>query len=333
VESTLDAVEGEVAEEPLESLCARWPQPGGRVRWPVPFVLPVWIHAWWEHFGRGWRPLVLAARSGGRVIGLAPLRVRGREARFLGDVDVCDYLDVAVEPGREQECLTLLLAALRRAGARTLELRALRPESAAARFLQGAARVLGCRAGFRGDGVSYELALSRSWEGYLAGLDGHQRHEIRRKLRRMEEAASFRFRALTAPEDVAGGLETFFELFRASRPDKAEFMDERMRGFFRAVTSGMARAGKARLYLLDLDGAPAAAVLCLECGGTTYLYNNGFDPRLERLSLGAVSKVLTVRDCIERGQARYDFLKGAEPYKKHLGGKAVPLVRCRVELA
>jgi CelD/BcsL family acetyltransferase involved in cellulose biosynthesis len=123
-------------------------------------------------------------------------------------------------------------------------------------------------------------------------------------------------------------LETFLHLFRSSRPDKAEFMDEPMVRFFRAVAEAMAGQGQLRLYLLDVDGRPGAAVLCLECGRTTYLYNNGFDPGLASLNVGTICKVLTIRDCIERGRRVYDFLKGAEPYKKHLGGKPVPLVRC-----
>jgi CelD/BcsL family acetyltransferase involved in cellulose biosynthesis len=50
------------------------------------------------------------------------------------------------------------------------------------------------------------------------------------------------------------------------------------------------------------------------------------------LSVGIISKVLSIRSGIEAGCRRYDFLKGAETYKKHLGGKEVPLYRCSVML-
>jgi hypothetical protein len=62
------------------------------------------------------------------------------------------------------------------------------------------------------------------------------------------------------------------------------------------------------------------------------LYNNGYEPRFRSLSLGLISKVLTIKDSIERRRERYDFLKGTEAYKQRLGGRPVPLYRCRVEI-
>ena len=61
-----------------------------------------------------------------------------------------------------------------------------------------------------------------------------------------------------------------------------------------------------------------------------YLYNSGYDPRYGELSVGLLCKVLSIKNSIESGRKRYDFLKGAEPYKYHLGGKEVPLSRCRI---
>lgn len=332
MERNLREAEYSVSEEPLQALFATEPEAWAGLRWPVPFVQPVWLKSWWDAFGSGWRPRVLSVRSGTRVIGIAPMRTRGPEARFLGDVNVCDYLDLVAEPGREPEFLAVLVDVLRREGVRRLDLRVLRPESTTVRFLQGAVEPLGCRADFRQEDVTYELDLPASWDAYLDGLDGHQRHEVRRKLRRFEEAGPFRLRVLTEPVTVRRGMETFLELFRSSRPEKAGFMDERMACFFRAMTAGMAAQGGVRLYILDLDRTVAAAVLCLESGRTTYLYNNGFDPRFESMSIGTISKLVTIRDCIDRGQGVYDFLKGAEPYKKHLGGRPVPLLRCRLDI-
>jgi len=31
--------------------------------------------------------------------------------------------------------------------------------------------------------------------------------------------------------------------------------------------------------------------------------------------------------------AKFDFLKGNEPYKRQLGGRAVPVYHCRIETA
>ncbi len=88
-----------------------------------------------------------------------------------------------------------------------------------------------------------------------------------------------------------------------------------------------------RLTVLELRDEPAASVLCFDDGSTVYLYNNGYDPRFGHLSVGLLSKLYTIRESIERGRKKYDFLKGAEPYKFRLGGRPVPLWRCSVSLA
>ena len=84
--------------------------------------------------------------------------------------------------------------------------------------------------------------------------------------------------------------------------------------------------------MLDLNAAPVAVSMCFDYNDTLHLYNSGFDPRYRALSAGLLCKVLSLKDAIERGRQKYDFLKGAETYKYRLGGREVPLVRCRIEL-
>jgi CelD/BcsL family acetyltransferase involved in cellulose biosynthesis len=323
-----------ILDEPLEQLVSRWPESRETLGWSLPFVLPPWLKAWWDSFGHGWESHVLTVESEGRRIGVAPLRIRGQEARIIGDVNVCDYLDFIAEPGREEEFLTSLVGHLRQLGVRRLDLRVLRPESTAARFLPDVARKLAWETSIAQEDVSYELRLPSTWDEYLAGLSRHQRHEIRRKLRRLEDTGKrVELRVVDGCEAVRASLGTFLELFRGSRPDKAEFMDRPMTEFFQSVIDMLAAQRMLRLYFLDMDSETAAGVLCFERGATTYLYNNGFDPRFSSLSIGMLSKLLTIRECIERGQKVYDFLKGSEPYKRHLGGEPVPLFRCRVKIS
>jgi CelD/BcsL family acetyltransferase involved in cellulose biosynthesis len=50
------------------------------------------------------------------------------------------------------------------------------------------------------------------------------------------------------------------------------------------------------------------------------------------LSVGLLSKVLCIKDSIERGKKRFDFLKGREAYKYRLGGREVPIYNCQIVL-
>ena len=60
--------------------------------------------------------------------------------------------------------------------------------------------------------------------------------------------------------------------------------------------------------------------LAFEDGVTTYLYNSGYDPAYSHLAVGLISKAHAIRDSIERGLTRFDFLRGEEDYKRRLGG-------------
>jgi CelD/BcsL family acetyltransferase involved in cellulose biosynthesis len=41
---------------------------------------------------------------------------------------------------------------------------------------------------------------------------------------------------------------------------------------------------------------------------------------------------LSIRESIRSGMKVYDLLRGAETYKRHLGGQPVTLYRCTIEL-
>ena len=96
-------------------------------------------------------------------------------------------------------------------------------------------------------------------------------------------------------------------------------MDERMEVFFRRVAAALAETDQFRLWLLDAPDGPLATFLCLEWDGTVGLYNSGFRPDAAALSPGLVLLAHVIRDAIERGKRRFDFLRGEERYKYDFG--------------
>jgi CelD/BcsL family acetyltransferase involved in cellulose biosynthesis len=295
-------------------------------------MLPPWITAWLQHFGAGKEPHIYQVSAGDRLLCIAPLLVEDGTARFIGSPDVCDYLDFIAAPGMHGRFFAGLAAHLREQRIVSLDLGPLRPDSAAIACCTGDAAQLACSISRADEDISYELALPADWDAYVSGLAVQQRHEVRRKLRRLEEAGRFAYRSVDAPEAVDAAMDMFLHLFTISRPDKRAFMTAAMGAFFRSFARSMALWGLVRLGFLDIDNEPAAAVMCFDYRDTVYLYNSGFDPRFRHLNAGLLCKVLSIRDSIHRGKKVYDFLKGAEPYKQRLGGRPVPLQRCRVML-
>jgi len=61
------------------------------------------------------------------------------------------------------------------------------------------------------------------------------------------------------------------------------------------------------------------------------LYNSGYDPSLSYYSVGLLLHAMCVKDAIDQGIGHFDFLRGPEPYKAHLGGRQKSLYRMVVK--
>jgi len=294
--------------------------------------LPEWLAVWWQDFGPNSQPSIICVRQQREVIGLAPLMVEGKQASIIGGSDVCDYLDFIVSPAKAADFFNQLLDHLERQELAELDLGPLRPDSAVLSSLVRIAEDRGCNVSVSPHDVSLEVGLPATWDDYLGLLKGKQRHEVKRKLRRLDEAGDVNFRVVEETEEVRQQMPTFLRLFKKSSEAKAAFMTDQMTSYFQALATTMARAKILRLCILELNGTPVAMSMCFDFKATRYLYNSGFDPRFRGLSAGLLCKVLSIKDAIENRCRKYDFLKGGEIYKYRLGGSEVPLVSCRIGL-
>ncbi len=319
-----------INQESIESLTELWHDPTNRLKWDCMFVLPGWLKAWWQTFGEGQTSYLCSIRSRGELIGIAPLMVRGETGYLMGDTDVCDFLDVVVVPGKETVFFNALFDHLRQQGIRQLDLEAVRADSTFYRHLSAPAagqhNSIACQ---MVDAIMM-LELPSSWDAYLQQLTGKQRHEVRRKLRRLEESGRVNLDAVDDVSGVKREMDTFLTLFKRNRADKANFMTQQMASFFQLLASEMAAEEILKLFFLTLDDAVTAAAMIFDYDGTFHLYNNGYDQRYYSLSVGLLSKLLTIKESIQQGKKKYDFLKGTEVYKHRLGGRQIPLYRCRV---
>tara|TARA_Y100000310_G_C20679159_1_gene814865 strand:+ start:777 stop:1754 length:978 start_codon:yes stop_codon:yes gene_type:complete len=320
-----------VTEESFASLTTLWTSQN-HLRWSSIFVLPTWLQVWWQEFGNGDKPLLLAVRQGEQTTGIAPLLLREGKASFLGSTDVCDYLDFIIAPNREKVFFNTLLDDLEKKGIEQLDLGAVRPDSTVITTLVTVARERGYEVQYQPEAVSVELDLPATWEKYLAILDTKQRHELKRKLRRASAEGKLDYRLVSDRLLLNQTIDAFLKMFTESRRDKATFLTPRMEAFFRSLVSAMAQIGLARFGILELDSVPTAIILYFDYNDYIYLYNSSYDPRYESLSVGLLCKVLGIESSILTSKKKFDFLKGNEPYKYYLGGKEIPLYRCQITI-
>ena len=210
----------------------------------------------------------------------------------------------------------------------SIELDSLLPQSLALKYFVPLARQKGYQVEIKQTNVSPQLLLPQSWEDYLALLKTKDRHELRRKLRRLEQTQAVNYYTITEKELLPQAMESFFELFQLSDAEKAHFMTDRKREFFTTMVSSLAEKGNIRLSFMEVGGVRTSSTLCFDYNNDIYLYNSAYDPAYSSLSVSLLLKVFNIRDAINSGKKRFDFLSGNEPYKYDLGGQDVPVYRC-----
>ena len=282
-----------------------------------PFLSWTWQCEWSRTFAEDRRLEIRCVEAGGgSLVALLPLyESSSGSLEILGGADVSDYLDLIAVQGREEEAWMALLQS--RAAERVeWALHAVPEASPTVTALPTLAAACGLGVLATVEERCPVLALPPSWEAYLARLSGKHRHELQRKMRRLQrDAPDAHASSVSAPADIEARIGDFLTLHRSSRVGKARFMDERMERFFRRALGAFAERGAARLWFLDTATGPIAAFVTIEWDGTVGLYNSGFAPERAALSPGVVLLAQVIRDAIERGKEKFDFLRGEERYK------------------
>lgn len=307
----------------LEALLQRQPE-------RLPFLHPAWLRTWLSEFGGNYEPVFLTCTEG-EVVGVASLMRSDGRLSFIGDASICDFMDVLVDPEHTGEAYEDLWRQLCAEEWDEIELWGLMASSPTREVIKKHAAESGIQVSEEVEAVAPRLALPESWEAYLATLGKKDRHELRRKIRKLYESGNaVSFDVLTEQADVAGAMDEFLDLHTRSRADKTDFMTPEMETFFRRMASAMAAEGLVRLFILRVNSKPAATVLCFDAGSHLYMYNSGYDPEFSSLSVGLVSKALCLQWAIEDGKTGLDFLRGDESYKYDMGAQDQEIYRVRL---
>lgn len=294
------------------------------------FLTWEWQTTWWRCLGVG-DLYLLAWYDDDRLVAIAPLYLIQEDDglrcfHLVGCIEVSDYLDLIIETGYEDLVYGALLDWL--TGAATpgwdkIHLCNLPEVSLVHRRLPELAASRGLAAVTSLEDVCPVILLPATFEAYLQEkLNKKQRHEVRRKLRRMEEEAVARWYVVDGASDLAQEIDAFIHLHRLSKEEKHSFMTLEMETFFREAIQVMHQAGWLYLAFIEVNDAKAAAMLGFVHDDRLLVYNSGYDPAsYAELSPGIVLTTFIIEDAIQRGLHVFDFLQGNEVYKYRFGAQ------------
>ena len=250
--------------------------------------------------------------------------------RFLGGTEVTDYQGPVGPPEARKRAAKGLMSAVVATEWEMADLGGLPQDGTWLGALAEAAHEAGLGVEEAPGGTAPFLALPGTWDAYLASLRGKQRHEIRRKERRFTEAFPEARLADATPETMAGDLDTFFEMHRASPGEKGRFMDERMEPFFRRLAGELVPQGAMRITLLRDDERVLAVLVAFRGARSLLMYNSAYDAAHRHEAPGIVLVGRVIRRAIAEGCDAIDMLKGDLDYKYRFGAR--PRRICRLLL-
>jgi CelD/BcsL family acetyltransferase involved in cellulose biosynthesis len=256
--------------------------------------------------------------------------------RFVGGVEVADYLDIIAPAYLMREAWSALLDYLlqHRTDWDALDLHSLPEFSPSREALTSLAAEKGLGIEVVPEDVCPLIELPGDWETYLMGLRKKDRHELRRKVRKLEGRDDARWYLVRTddPGELERGMRAFIDLHRSSGLDKAQFMDERRAEAFMQMAAHMSRSGWLDLAVLSVHDEPAAAYLSFNYHGRLYLYNSGYDPKFAAYSAGVALLAYRIHKAILQGVKTFDFLRGDEEYKYDFGAKDTYVYRAVLQV-
>jgi CelD/BcsL family acetyltransferase involved in cellulose biosynthesis len=296
-----------------------------------PFMRFAYQKLWWEHSGGGEWPqaelVLVTAHRDGRLVGIAPLfhtpDYQGQPRLMLvGSVEVSDYLDLVAMAEDMPVFAQALLPYLKDLNLpvwRGLDLFNILETSPSLPALDNAARAHGWSHSLTRAYHCPHILMPGDWEIYLAGIDKKQRHEIRRKMRRLEEASvPNRWYIVTDRATLDQEIDDFIALMEQDA-DKVRFLTPQMRIFFRQNFYWAFDAGILLMAFLEIDGKKAAAYSAFDYLNRLWVYNSGINRAFFEYSPGWVLLGNLLRWCNETRHEAFDFMRGDEEYKYRFG--------------
>ncbi len=294
----------------------------------VPFLRYGYQKLWWQSLGGGeWEdgePYIILGYEQQKLAGIAPFFKTHQNGKailtFIGGKEISDYLDLIAGHDNYEKFLSAVLDHLANDVPAMWDQIVLTnvPESSPMLQLFREKQLPNTiSALIERDLPAPSLSLPGEWNLYLESIQKKQRHEIRRKIRRLEqEAGTFRF--FFVENDVERYGAEFLNLMRED-PVKKDFLTTTMAAHMQNLLSWSFQEGILKLCFLEINGSLSAGYFCFDDQKTIYIYNSGFHNEAQYFSPGWVSLSYLIQWAVQNSRITIDFMRGDETYKYRFG--------------
>ncbi len=285
-----------------------------------------WFDTLWEVHWEREDLIVLVARDGGTVLGIAPLRIerdrlRRVPCRSIGLLNglYAVHGTPLVAAERLPEVADALVRELLRSGGSwdIWRMGFDRGHSQTAVF-ESQLELAGVPYTLSSGQRSPYLTLEGTWEAHLKRLPSKFRSDLKTRERRLREKGRLEMSIVDGMSGCDEALGAIFEIEEASWKSGARSSMTRtvhQQAFYTRYAARAAAAGMLRLVLLHLDGEPIAYDYAVLEDGVYYLLKTSFKEKYRSDSAGVVLRKLVIEWLHAQGASEIDFLGKDEDWK------------------
>jgi CelD/BcsL family acetyltransferase involved in cellulose biosynthesis len=216
-----------------------------------------------------------------------------------------------------------------------LIVRRLHPDAEIGQILGQALRGSTLRARAHDDEAYLTVPTDGGWQGVLASRSAKSRAAMSRQLKKLDaeiRGGKLRAEVVERPDLQPSLLDRMAELEarRAKRGVPAGSLVAAYRPFFADVFAALGPRGHLYVSTVEFEGALIAYELGFRGPTAIMAYTRAFDIAHAKLVPGVLLSRLGVEFSVRSGAVEYDFLRGAEEFKRRLGGQPRALLRLDV---
>ncbi len=316
----------------LAELRPEWDRLMGETDLPLPFLSHAWHYAWWSRFGEPGALCIICLRRAGEVVGIAPLRHSVLRLRGIGLIKhlafatggVADYRDILMRRGLEWEVLTALLTHLsssRLTRGKQLILRGIHGASRTHELLPVVARQQRWQVWAQTSAPCPYLEIPQTYDAYLQTVASSFRRELRRRWRNLTRDLGDPVWRFVEGDDISGkDLASFFRLHAerwGGKGGSRALVGEKLQAFHSELVAGGGDQLRAALAFLSVQGQDIGCIYGFVGRGVFYDYLPGFDPSLEKYSIGSQTLMKLIEFGVDQEWHEIDLMRGDEAYKFH----------------
>ena len=276
-----------------KNILSKWEQSISDSIFLTPFDLISWKKTWIDNYGKDFQDSFYFGDNY-----FAPLMKNNGEISFISSKDLCDYNNILISEPDISIIQSLIQDIFKDSEIKKIFLESIPGDSQLFDYFNNLRNEL--KIEIMNEDVSPFLVLPNSWEEYLSSLRKKHRHELRRKIRRLEETVEFTSGDIYDSDEIYNNLDEFIYLLKISSKEKENFMNENREKFFKELILNLSKENKIIYSYLKVENKTVSSSISFYLNDTRYLYNSGFDPKYNYLSVGLLNHAFAIQRSISK---------------------------------